>query len=352
MKTLSAVLALLLGACGARTELDVDPPGRDGMSDASDARRETGPGCTPDVVLAPAPPELVLLIDRSGSMNLPLADAPTTRWNALRAALATSLPPFNTRIAFGASIFPLPVPVGDDISCLAGATLDVPIGTGRVSAVLGAIDAYYPSSGTPTTAALEVAFAALRARATPGVPQAVALTTDGGPNCDPRDADEEWFGLAPERCPVLGVDVSRCLDDERAIAALEAGLASGIPTYVIGIDVTEPILVDAINRMAVAGGRPRAGMERFFDVRRPEDLGEAFAELTAAVTTCSFAPLGVIAAAEPIVRVDGVEISRDDTGRDGWTRGTSGTFELAGAACERARRRGAVVTVDGVCDGA
>jgi hypothetical protein len=350
-RRLAVVLSLLLASCGAKTGLDVDPAMRDAaFVDARDAWSEAGPTCTPDVVLAPARAEVVLLIDRSGSMARPLASEPTIRWDALRSALATSLPPFDASIAFGASIFPIPEIEGDRGSvCMAMATLDVPIATGHARDVLAAVDAHGPVGGTPTTAALEVAFAALRARAGPGVSQAVALTTDGGPNCDPIDAGEIWFGIAPETCPDSGASVDRCLDDERAMAAMTSGLASGIPTYVIGMDVTEPVLVDAINRMAVAGGRPREGAQRFFDVQRPEDLGDAFAELSAEVASCAFVPVGTIEAEEPVVRVDGMEIARDDSRREGWTRGSSGTFELSGMACERARRTGALVVVEGVC---
>jgi hypothetical protein len=349
-KVLLLALLALVASCGARTGLRIDPNARDGSTDAPDAWSEAGPICTPDIVLAPARAEVVLVIDRSGSMNRPLASDPTLRWDALREALATSLPPFDMSIAFGASIFPVPELPGDPTTiCTAQAFLDVPIALMNAGAVLGAVDANRPVGGTPTTAALEVAFAALRARSGPGVSQAVALTTDGGPNCDPIDTGQPWFGIAPEGCPDMGVSVDHCLDDERAIAVMEAGLASGIPTYVIGMDVTEPVLVDAINRMAVAGGRPRDGSERFFDVQRPEDLGDAFSELSAEVASCAFVPIGTIATDEPTVRVDGTEIGRDDTRREGWTRGASGTFELSGAACDRARRAGAVVIVEGVC---
>ncbi len=345
-----ATFVLLLASCGARTGLRVDPSVEDAAVEMRDAWSEAGPTCTPDIVLAPARADVVLLIDRSGSMNRPLASDPMLRWDALRTALATSLPPFDESIAFGASIFPVPEIEGDRSTvCVASATLDVPVGARSVSAVLDAVDAHGPAGGTPTTAALEVAFAALRARAGPGVTQAVALTTDGGPNCDPVNAGEVWFGIAPETCPDMGIALSRCLDDDRAIAVMERGLASGIPTYVIGMDVTEPVLVDAINRMAVAGGRPRDGAERFFDVRRPGDLGDAFAELSSEVASCAFVPIGTIETEEPIVRVDGMEIARDDTRADGWTRGASGTFELSGVACDRARRTGAVVVVDGIC---
>lgn len=349
-KKVVAVLALVLASCGAKTGLIVDPISRDASIDARDAWSEAGPTCAPDIVLAPARAEVVLVIDRSGSMNRPLASAPTIRWDALRSALATSLPPFDASIAFGACIFPVPEVEGDRSTvCTARAALDVPIGMMSAGAVLDAIDAQGPGGGTPTTAALEIALAALRSRAGPGVSQAIALTTDGGPNCNPVDRDEPWFGIAPETCPDVGPSVDHCLDDERSIAVMESALAIGIPTYVIGMDVTEPVLVEAINRMAVAGGRPRDGAARFFDVERPEDLGDAFAELSAEVASCAFVPLGAIEPGEPIVSVDGMEIPRDDTRREGWTRGASGTFELSGMACERARRSGAVVVVEGVC---
>lgn len=352
-----ALVALLVCGCGAKTGLGVRPHDRpDAGSDAgidagSDAGFDAGPTCGPTIALLPAHADVLLVLDRSGSMTRALASSPTTRWQALRDALAAGLPAFDADVAFGATIFPIPeATIEGGTVCTVGAMLDVPVALGAGPSILAALDAHGPSGGTPTADALGVATSALAARSRIGVPQAIVLATDGGPNCDPADRGQPWFGQAPETCAETGVDPNECLDTSRTLARIDAALALGIPTYVIAMDVSEDFLVAVLRRMAEAGGRARmGGGEPYYDVRNPDDLRAAFGDIATRVSSCSFFPDGMVVLDGARVEVDGVPIERDESRTNGWALGASGTFDLFGEACDRAMRSGASVVLVGAC---
>jgi hypothetical protein len=350
----SASIAVLTAGCGARTGLDVPrldaaPPDA-GHDTGVDAPFDAGPTCTPDVQLLPAHADVVLVLDRSGSMTRALASGGgVTRWDALRNAVGTALPMFDANVAFGATIFPMPE-AGADTVCRDATTLDVPIALGTSPAILAALSAHAPSGGTPTADAIGVAADALAARRHAGVPQSIVLATDGGPNCSPEDAGQEWFGWAPESCAESGIDPQMCLDTARTVDRIASALSGGVPTYVIAMDVVEPYLVDALDMMAIAGGRARSGTgETYYDVRNPDDLVAAFGDIATRVSSCSFFPNGDVPMDVLVLRVGDTIVPRDDTGRDGWTIGPNGTFDLHGSACDLASATGAMVRIDGVC---
>lgn len=342
--------ALALG-CGARTGLELpahDPPDTGVRSDTG---LNAGPICAPDVSLLPAHAEVLLVLDRSGSMTRALASSATTRWDALHFALGLALPAFDASVAFGAAIFPTPdATLSAGTVCDVGASLDVGIGIGGGAAILGALESHGPSGGTPTTEAIQLAARALAARARSGVPQSIVLATDGGPNCDPADRAEPWFGQAPETCAESGVDPHACLDTPRTEAAIGQALAMGVPTYVIAMDVSESYLVEALRAMARAGGRRRTdASEPYYDVRNPDDLRAAFGDIATRVSRCSFFPDGRVDGEAAVLVVGETRIERDESRTEGWTLGASGTFDLYGEACALAMRDGATVRILGAC---
>ena len=344
-------LALVLSGCGAKTGLDVPPVDAARVDGGPPRLPDGGPICAPDVALLPAHADVVLVLDRSGSMTRPLASSTTTRWRALRDALASALPMFDADVAFGASIFPIPgATISGGTVCTVGARLDVPVALGTGPDVLAALSAFEPSGGTPTADALAVATGALSARRRMGVPQSIVLATDGGPNCDPADAAEPWFGQAPETCAETGVDPELCLDRSRTVARIDAALAAGVSTYVIAMDVSESYLVSVLAQMAFAGGRPVVrDAEPFYDVRNPDDLRRALEDIATRVSSCSFFPEGAVTASEPEILVDDVVVPFDASRTNGWAMGENGTYDLFGDACVRAMRSGVRVRLTTVC---
>ncbi len=344
-------IAITVSGCGAKTGLEV-PPVDAARFDAGPPRLpDGGPVCVPDVVLLPAHADVVLVLDRSGSMTRPLASSTTTRWSALHEALGDALPAFDAEVAFGASIFPIPgATISGGTVCNVGAQLDVPVALGSGAAITSALSAHEPSGGTPTADALAVATRALLARRREGVPQSIVLATDGGPNCDPADAAEPWFGQAPETCVEIGVEPELCLDRNRTVARIDEALARGVATYVIAMDVRESYLVSVLAQMAFAGGRPVVrDAEPFYDVRNPDDLRRAFQDIATRVSSCSFFPDGAITTTEPEVVVGGVLVPHDPTRTDGWAMGENGTYDLFGEACTRAMGAAGVVRLRAPC---
>lgn len=350
---LALALSLASSGCGARTGLEIPEHDRpDAASDVGiDAGFDTGPICAPDIALLPAHADVVLVLDRSGSMTRMLASSSATRWQALHDALRIALPAFDANVAFGATVFPIPdATIEGGTVCDVGAMLDVPVMLGAGPAILAALEAHAPSGGTPTANAIRAASGALATRRHVGVPQSIVLATDGGPNCDPADAGQPWFGQAPETCAESGVDPQLCLDTARTVTSLTDASSVGVPTYVIAMDVSESYLVDALRQMASAGGRARSGGgEPYYDVRNPDDLTAAFGDIATRVSSCSFFPETPPTSEVIVIDIDGVVITRDDSRTNGWSLGASGTFDLYGAACERAMRTGAEVRIVGLC---
>jgi len=345
-RALALATGLLAIGCGARTGLGVDARSRDAGGRGMDAGRDaavapdadlTGPhdACVPtEVTLVAATADVVLVLDRSGSMGDVLRRGGGTRWSALRAALADVLPAYDERIAIGAELFPQPA--GAAVLCDASPTPQVGLAMRHSGAVLAEMDARMPEGGTPTATAIEAAVAALRAIRAPGAVRAVVLATDGGPNCNPADSSETWYGLAPELCPRAGISIETCLDDVATIAAIERARADGIDTYVIGIDVRLPVLVDVLERMADAGGHAAAGVPRYYDVSRATDLVPALDDITGRIARCSFSsPTPIDRARLLEVRLDGAPLPYDEAGERGWRVGAGGTIELAPDPCAR-----------------
>jgi hypothetical protein len=352
MRLLVLAIAIATVGCGARTGLDLPTRDRpDGAVDSGfDGGFDAGPTCGPTIALLPAHADVALVLDRSGSMTRMLASSSATRWDALHEALRLALPAFDANVAFGATIFPIPdATIEGGTVCTVGAALDVPVVLGAGPAILRALEAHVPSGGTPTASAITAAANALAARRHVGVPQTIVLATDGGPNCDPADSAQPWFGQAPETCADSGVDPHECLDTMHTVQSITSASAAGVPTYVIAMDVSESYLVDALRQMANAGGRPRTGGEPYYDVRNPDDLTAAFGDIATRVSSCSFFPETAPSSEVIVIDVDGESVTRDDSHANGWSLGASGTFDLYGPACERAMRTGASVRIVGLC---
>jgi hypothetical protein len=145
------------------------------------------------------------------------------------------------------------------------------------------------------------------------LPKYMILVTDGEPSCDENDDDPE-----------------------STIRAIKDAAAAGLPTFVIGFEENDdPGAVETLDRMAVAGGRPRPGMRRFYPAANRADLDAALHAITLSLTSCVF-PLAV----PPLdpgfvgVTVDDQLIPRDPTHAQGWDYAMKGSaIEIFGSAC-------------------
>ncbi len=341
LQHVATIWVLLAMACGARTGLRAPDARVDSDASPSDAAFDVPQDhCViARYELTRRASDALLVIDRSGSMSRQLGTTGTTRWGALTAALAESLPRFDATIAFGAVLFPGTSP------CSAPARIEVEPALGNAAAINGLLRRTTTVIGTPTSAAVEFATAELLRRADTTRARFLVLATDGSPNCN--------TALDPATCVCVdgtmgacrdeATSANFCLDDARGEQAVAAAFAASIPTYVIGIDdeMGDPALVRVLERLAVAGGRPHAGTPLYYRVRRRQDLDEAFATIQQTIARCSWIASAGAPTGEPggTLRLDGSDVARDPERRDGWdwTNVPERELTLFGPACDRAR---------------
>jgi hypothetical protein len=261
------------------------------------------------------PPELLLVLDRSGSMLIPAAPGAgagtPTRWDETTAAVTDVVRQTDGSIHWGLKSFPTPY------ACLVAPGIEVPIGP-TSAAVADAIAATLPSekgSGTPTGRAVQIATEYLRSRATIN-PKYLVLATDGQPAC-PGAGDELMFRRA-------------------AVDAITAAGAAGVPTFVIGIATAGTEADAVLNEMARAGGRPRAGDPAYYPVASKQSLVAALGQITRVVTTCDFPLTSTPPSPNDVaVNVDGMRVPRDPTRMSGWEYSADGkVVVLHGAVCD------------------
>jgi hypothetical protein len=267
-------------------------------------------------------PQLMLVLDRSGSMNMGLTlGSASTRWEAVTAAIQEVLVMTRGTISWGLKNFP--TISGCDVLTL----VEVPI-SDDTQPVADAIASGFPAqsgAGTPTSAAIAAAAGYLAKLATPN-PKYIVLATDGLPTCPQSD---------------------HALAAQNTLDELAAANAAGFPGFVIGIATAGTDADLVLEQMAMAGGRPRIGTPAYYPVGARQDLVSALGQITRSVETCTF-PLDRQAPSpeDVAVNVDGARIMRDTTRMNGWDYGPGNrAVNLYGAACEKVKS-GSVLSLE------
>jgi hypothetical protein len=263
--------SMTVGTGGAGIETDAGPMG-DGSNkyDSPDSCGQSSIQATVKVV------DILLVIDKSGSMTATPNGFTSDKWTAMKTALSGALGQVKGGISFGLELFPnnlmTPIPTSCTSQCWdmppGDAAIEVPVGPGTttVPVIISKFDAP-PAGGTPTAAALKAAadyFTTGSGKNLTG-DKYVLLATDGGPNgngslnCDKTtctvNMDRNETGGAVNYCSasVVADGPSSCLDDQATVAQLSAMATAGIKTFVVGIPGTDPY-VATLDAMAVAGG--------------------------------------------------------------------------------------------------
>ncbi len=294
------------------------------------------------------PPELLLLLDRSGSMaRLVDGGNPTvglkSRWDLTSSALETILAQTEDDIAWGLKMYPTckaAVISGSPGGCEfpAGSLVHDPCATQGFTAApalaqhdlfAGLIRDNAPAldrGATPTATAIDEAVALLKQRTTPN-PRYLLLATDGVPNCGLNAANQRDYSVE---------------DTEGAIAAVQRSAAAGVPVFVLGVAISDNASSasahEVLNRLAVAGGRARDGAVKYHPALDQTQLGNALAEIAAATISCTFA----LRAAPPedavaVVDVDGKRLPEDTV--NGWSLASSRkAIIFNGLACAALKR--------------
>ena len=247
------------------------------------------------------PPNVMLVIDRSGSMGESIGGgSATTKWTDLKSAVSSLVTSYDSQMRLGAAIF------SSDGNCKAD-NVDVPLAAAAGQGVLTKLNAQGPAGNTPTAFALDTVIGKGlvndKTRA-----NYVVLATDGEPNC-------------------TDVDVTK------RITALYSSTPS-VKTFVIGIGdgtASNPALLGS---WADAGHTARAGATHYYQTSSPQDLKSAFDAIVGGIVSCDFKMMQ--AAPDPTlitVTENGAAISPSPTNGYSFDPSTN-TVSLHGAACD------------------
>lgn len=243
------------------------------------------------------PPDLLVVLDRSGSMQSPPTQFPpifTPKWTIMKNGLTSVVTSKDQQIKFGLLEFP------SDDNCGADATAEVPIALGAHTGFGSYFGSRSPNGNTPAHLALGAALQHFNSIPVNSAGRYVLFATDGLPNC---------LGGDP--------DVASNAETVNAVTAL---FNAGIPTYVIGFG-TFGIDTSVLNDAAVAGGKAKPGSTKFYEANNAADLDMALNAIAGGVIvpTCTYA----LASAPPVpddvtVTINGVAVPRSPSHTDGW----------------------------------
>ncbi len=309
---------------------------------------------------------VLLVVDKSSSMDDQPAGFELKKWAALKAALEPALRAVEDEVHFGLVLYPFGEGSEIPLDCFEGccevpagaAAVQVGIdpGAGNATKVMDALNATGPRGGTPAAPALGSAltyFTTGDGKSLPG-DRFVLLATDGGPNCGASDTSCSAQQCTPNLdglCPAdqgncCAGEGQYCLDDAAVVEKIRALADVGVPTFVIGIPGTESY-AEYLNAFATAGGVPNPSAPPYYYAVAAEGgvegLAQTFADVTTHLVRSCEVDLGARAPEKKLVNVaiDCDVVPFADGG--GWDIGADAptTLVLAGDACARVEREGA-----------
>ncbi len=292
-------------------------PGNGGGGPVSPPEEETCDEVTPIEIVPAFPPDMLLVVDKSGSMDRDLDNSNDHKWTVMRTALNDVVGRFQAGINFGLMLYPL------DDDCDPG-IVEVGVAPGSGGSIQSLLAANDPDGNTPTHSSLQGALAYYNSIPVNPGGRFVLLATDGQPNCT-RSAEDK------------SVD---------AIAALNA---AGIATFVLGFG--DGVAEDTLQDMAEAGGT-----SAFYKANSPAELAASLDAIAdeLALPPCTLALTETPPDADDLaVYFDDAAIPRSPSQQDGWDYdAASNSINLFGTACETLQS-GAVdnVRVDYGCGG-
>jgi hypothetical protein len=323
----------LLGTCILLAGCGPSSPGSDDTGDdqadvdaAPGTRPDARPGDPADAMSCGAqteaievenlgdPPDLLIVLDRSGSMSSPIPTFPpdfTPKWTIMRDALNGLATTHENNIRFGLLEFP----TDEDCAVAGGTAVRVPIDLGQAPEIAAYFAGRDAGGNTPAQLGLSAALSHYGSIPVNPEGQYVLFATDGEPNCSSGDAAAE------------------------TVAAVQALAGAGIKTYVLGFGggfVDDSVLNDS----ALAGQVPRpGGPPHYYAANSAAELEAVLDTISGGiiVPSCSYA----LAEAPPdpdnvTVTVDGVPVPRSTAHTDGWDYYPDAmTITFFGSYCEQ-----------------
>lgn len=333
----TGTLALVLVGGLACASVDIDDRGDAAVKhDATDAARDdsapNGPGCSAQEALQldPVPADVLILLDRSGSMDTAFASG--TRYQAVASLLSDVATTYAGQVRFGYQEMPGRQGCdGQAIAMCCASPPTVGVAEDNAAAVVAAIAAAAPmEGGTPTAAALQASLRYYDALVDGVENRYVLLATDGEPNCTLTGV------LSSGNTP----DASACADALTEIAAL---VANGVRVIVLGVgpDLADDATGSAacLDAMAHAGGAAASpGSPGYFAASDAEQLKLAIEQIFGGVArpSCLLRFHTAVEDTSSVgVFLDGQRIPR--TAVNGWRLDTSQDpplVRITGAYCE------------------
>ncbi len=255
--------------------------------------------CGEAEVAAIIPPQVVLVLDKSGSMVLNAwdhdvdpASPAITRWKSLHSVVELIVDGFDAQMELGAVLFPaMDAKASYEGACLMSDAPAVAVGPTQGASILAALppadaDAGIVQGGTPATAGVALAVGHLL-ELEPGPRRYLVLVSDGAANCKAN--------------PASNYEVGDVYDEALAPTVASAYTAHDIATFVVGVDIqdlTSPVQPDGqpdatntyerLNEVATAGGMARAGAEKFYNAQNQIELSAALTSIAQQVS-CTIA---------------------------------------------------------------
>ena len=283
--------------------------------------------------ITPIPPDLLFVLDKSGSMSYEVWDhdknpqTPTvTRWYSLHGVVESVVKTFDKTVNFGVKLYPkiTATPFIDQGACDVDPGVEVEIAPMNAAGVLAGIPAadFGVLGGTPIESGLKEAFTYLKA----------------------IDPNNQRFALL-----IADGEITKACDGEtilETIGMVASNHQAGIPTYVVGIDV-DPSIVDDLAALAEAGGKSNPdGPELFYQVTNQIELQAAIQQIVDDTLSCVI-DVDPEPSAPDLFEVwigqSQIPAAADCAKDDGWvwTKPHS-QIELCGASCQQLKKSGQV----------
>lgn len=318
---------------------------------------------------------MLIVLDKSLSMNKVPAGDTQTKWAGATAALAAALSPKETLVSYGFMLYPYVKNADAQLCELPGISEDavnvkVAPAADTVPLINALMAATAPSGGTPTARALKAAhdyYTGGSGLALEGK-KYVLLVTDGGPNCNSSatascDATKCTMNLdgscsaGVTNCCDKSLEtpggvnpLDLCLDDASVTAQIDALRAANINTFVIGIPGTEAY-ASYLDVFALSGGVPLTPTtekpHQYYEVKSQAELVKTFQDITTSlVRDCTVhlkeAPKDLM---QINVAIDCSEVpEKTAEGTVNWSysnpTGTDPVIEILGARCDAIRAAG------------
>ncbi|MDY0000025.1 MAG: VWA domain-containing protein [Polyangia bacterium] len=336
----SLSFCMLLGACGPTTTDPGNDNNYNGHADAALPRLDSAlpqgdafvfadSGGGPDAEVCGAqteeielinlgdPPDLLIVLDRSGSMSLAPGLFPfgNSKWNIMKTALGTVLASRQNNIRFGLTVFPT------DNDCAVDPGARVGIALTNAQAISDYLNLTSPNGNTPAHFGLQEALAYYLTIPENTAGRYVLFATDGAPNCG---------GDPPN------VDIATEAETVQAVTDLAN---AGIHTFVLGFDVGFLGLeAQVLNDAAQAGLEPKpGGPPHYYAADDAATLEAALTTIAGGIIipSCSFELTSLPPVPDDVaVYFDGVAVPRNPSHSDGWDYyPDAGTITFFGSYC-------------------